>query len=144
MWRLLIGLGAVPAVVALYFRLTIPETPRFTMDIERNLDQAATDIQAVLAGRQSRVDEDAFVQRIDAAKATWGDFKAHFGKMQNFKILFGTSYSWFALDVRDFITLLCCAETDGFGVDCVLRPGSQFWNYSAGNWFRYSTHNRNS
>ncbi len=65
------------------------------MDIERNLDQAATDIQAVLAGRNSRVDEDAFVQRIDAPKATWADFKAHFGKMENFKILFGTSYSWF-------------------------------------------------
>ena len=28
-WRLLIGLGCVPAVVALYFRLTIPETPRY-------------------------------------------------------------------------------------------------------------------
>jgi len=99
MWRLLIGLGAVPAVVALYFRLTIPETPRFTMDIERNLDQAATDIQAVIAGRQSHVDEDAFIQRIDAPRATWADFKAHFGKWENFKILFGTSYSWFALDI---------------------------------------------
>lgn len=97
MWRLLIGLGAVPGVVALYFRLTIPETPRFTMDIERNLDQAATDIHAVLAGQKAHIDEDAFVQRIDAPRATWADFRAHFGKMENFKILFGTSYSWFAL-----------------------------------------------
>jgi hypothetical protein len=32
-WRLLIGLGAVPGAVALYFRLTLPETPRFTMDV---------------------------------------------------------------------------------------------------------------
>jgi len=99
MWRLLIGLGAVPGVVALYFRLTIPETPRFTMDIERNLDQAATDIQAVLAGRTARVDEDAFVLRVDAPRASWADFKAHFGKWENFKILFGTSWSWFSLDI---------------------------------------------
>lgn len=102
MWRLLIGLGAVPGVVALYFRLTIPETPRFTMDIERNLDQAATDIKAVLNGQKSRVDDDAFILRVDAPRATWADFRAHFGKLENFKVLFGTSYSWFALDIAFF------------------------------------------
>ncbi|KAF8962717.1 phosphate transporter [Flammula alnicola] len=99
MWRLLIGLGAVPGVVALYFRLTIPETPRFTMDIERNIDQATTDIQHVVAGTRSHVDEDAFIQRIDTPKASWADFSAHFGQLKNFKILFGTAYSWFALDI---------------------------------------------
>ena len=51
MWRLFIGLGAVPAAVALYFRLTIPETPRFTMDVKRNLDKAAADIRAVFPGK---------------------------------------------------------------------------------------------
>ncbi|KAF8179457.1 hypothetical protein BJ912DRAFT_1023881 [Pholiota molesta] len=97
MWRLLIGLGAVPGVIALYFRLTIPETPRFTMDIERNIDQAATDIQAVVPGRKNNIDDDAFVQRIEVPKASWADFREHFGKLENFKILFGTAYSWFAL-----------------------------------------------
>lgn len=29
-WRLLIGLGCVPAAIALYFRLTISETPRYS------------------------------------------------------------------------------------------------------------------
>ncbi|KAH8980886.1 major facilitator superfamily domain-containing protein [Lactarius akahatsu] len=43
-WRILIGLGCVPGVIALYFRLTIPETPRFTMDIDRDVQRAATDI----------------------------------------------------------------------------------------------------
>lgn len=27
MWRALVGFGAVPAAIALYYRLTIPETP---------------------------------------------------------------------------------------------------------------------
>ncbi|KDR76371.1 hypothetical protein GALMADRAFT_247813 [Galerina marginata CBS 339.88] len=99
MWRLLIGLGAVPGCIALYFRLTIPETPRFTMDIERNIDQAAHDIKNVLNGASDKADEDEFVQRIDAPKASWADFKAHFGQLHNFKILFGTAYSWFALDI---------------------------------------------
>ncbi|KAG6333503.1 hypothetical protein ID866_5592, partial [Astraeus odoratus] len=47
-WRILIGLGCVPGVVALYFRLTIPETPRFTMDVDRNVAQASKDIENVL------------------------------------------------------------------------------------------------
>jgi PHS family inorganic phosphate transporter-like MFS transporter len=98
-WRLLIGLGCVPATIALYFRLTIPETPRFTMDIERNLDQAATDIDNVVAGKDEQIDEDANITRINVPKATFSDFCAHFGQLKNFKILFGTAYSWFALDI---------------------------------------------
>jgi PHS family inorganic phosphate transporter-like MFS transporter len=98
-WRLLIGFGCVPGAIALYFRLTIPETPRFTMDIERNVDQASVDIDNVIAGQEKRLDEDAVIQRIHVPKASWADFRAHFGQWKNFKILFGTSYSWFALDI---------------------------------------------
>jgi len=98
-WRILIGLGCVPGVIALYFRLTIPETPRFTMDIERNIDRATHDITNVVEGQKGEIDEDAFIQRIEAPKASWADFRAHFGQWRNFKILFGTAYSWFALDI---------------------------------------------
>ena len=99
MWRLLIGLGCVPGVVALYFRLTIPETPRFTMDIERNIDQATADIKNVVAEEDVAVDPDAGVRRIGAPKASRRDFVKHFSQWKNFKILFGAAYSWFALDV---------------------------------------------
>jgi PHS family inorganic phosphate transporter-like MFS transporter len=73
MWRLLIGLGCVPGCIALYFRLTIPETPRFTMDIERNLDQAQADIKEVLTRRKTHIDEGEPVQRIDAPRASFAD-----------------------------------------------------------------------
>jgi PHS family inorganic phosphate transporter-like MFS transporter len=98
-WRLLIGLGAVPGCIALYFRLTIPETPRFTMDIERNVQQASQDIENFLAEGNSYVDPDAVVQRVQAPKASRRDFVEYFSKWENFKIIFGTAYSWFALDV---------------------------------------------
>ncbi|KAH8980882.1 phosphate permease [Lactarius akahatsu] len=98
-WRLLIGLGCLPGVVALYFRLTIPETPRFTMDIERNVKQATQDIDDVLSTGQFYVDPDAAVQRVQAPKASRRDFLEHFGKWENFKVLFGAAYSWFALDI---------------------------------------------
>jgi PHS family inorganic phosphate transporter-like MFS transporter len=99
MWRLLIGLGCVPGCIALYFRLTIPETPRFTMDIERNVEQAALDIENVMAHGNSQVDPDAAITRVQAPKASRRDFLAYISKWENGKILLGTSYSWFALDI---------------------------------------------
>lgn len=98
-WRLLIGLGAVPAVIALYFRLTIPETPRYTMDIERNVQQASQDVNTFLTTGTYKVDPDAIVERVKAPKASWADFTHHFGQWKNGKVLLGTAYSWFALDI---------------------------------------------
>jgi len=99
MWRLLIGLGCIPACIALYFRLTIPETPRFTMDIERNVQQAASDVENFLTSGTYVVDPDAVVQRAQAPKASRRDFAAYFSKWENLKVLIGTSWSWFALDI---------------------------------------------
>jgi PHS family inorganic phosphate transporter-like MFS transporter len=99
-WRILIGMGCIPGCVALYFRLTIPETPRFTMDIERNVRQAAQDIENVLSTGDFYVDPDAAIQHVKAPKASRRDFIAYFSKWKNGKILLGTAYSWFALDVR--------------------------------------------
>jgi len=118
LWRLLIGLGCVPGVIALYFRLTIPETPRFTMDIERNIQQATNDIKHVIAGENNNNEDDLAVQRVDAPKATWADFRRHFGKWENAKILFGTSWSWFALDIAFYglgLNSSIILEAIGFG-----------------------------
>ncbi|KAJ9093233.1 hypothetical protein QFC19_008439 [Naganishia cerealis] len=98
-WRILIGLGCVPGAIALYFRLTIPETPRYTMDIERNVKQAAQDVDTYLTTGHFVVDPDAPVQRVDAPKATTRDFWAHFGQWKHGKVLLGCAWSWFALDI---------------------------------------------
>ena len=39
-WRLVAGLGAVPAVVAMIFRLTIPESVYYTLDIKNDSNEA--------------------------------------------------------------------------------------------------------
>ena len=103
-WRILIGAGCIPGVIALYFRLTIPETPRFTMDIERNVKQACRNIEAVLSANGVspgvwRVDPQASRERTDVPKASLRDFKEYFGQWKNARVLIGISYSWFALDV---------------------------------------------
>ncbi|CAE6429900.1 unnamed protein product [Rhizoctonia solani] len=103
-WRLLIGLGAVPGCIALYCRLTIPETPRFTMDVERNVEQAVQDVDTFLTTGTYNVDPDAVIRRASAPKASWANFKHYFGQWRNLKLLFGMSYAWFALDIP-FYTL---------------------------------------
>lgn len=122
-WRLLIGLGCVPGVIALYFRLTIPETPRFTMDIERNVEQAAHDIDTVLTTGKYVEDDDAVVShRVKAPRATRADFIAHFSKWENGKVLLGTAYSWFALDVSRTLPLPICPN---LSLDRFLRSRPQ-------------------
>lgn len=97
-WRILIGFGCIPGVIALYFRLTIPETPRFTMDIERNVSQASKDIHTVL-GTTTYVVHKALTQPAKVPRASCADFIAYFSQWKNLKVILGTAYSWFALDI---------------------------------------------
>ena len=70
MWRTIVAFGALPAILALYFRLTIPETPRYTMDVT-----------------------------MDIEKATLREFGQHFKQWRYGKILLGTAGSWFFIDI---------------------------------------------
>ncbi|PCH42214.1 phosphate permease [Wolfiporia cocos MD-104 SS10] len=118
MWRILIGLGCVPGAIALYFRLTIPETPRFTMDVERNVKQAAQDVDNFLTTGSYYVDPDAVVQRVQAPKATRADFLAYYSKWENLRLLLGCAWSWFALDIAFYglgLNSSIILEAIGFG-----------------------------
>ena len=47
MWRIIIGLGAVPPVLALWFRLAILESPRYTADVLNENVQAYKQIHLI-------------------------------------------------------------------------------------------------
>lgn len=47
-WRWIIGVGVIPAVVALWFRLTIIESPRYTADVGRDTRKAASELDRYL------------------------------------------------------------------------------------------------
>uniref|UniRef100_D8Q5L8 Major facilitator superfamily (MFS) profile domain-containing protein n=1 Tax=Schizophyllum commune (strain H4-8 / FGSC 9210) TaxID=578458 RepID=D8Q5L8_SCHCM len=138
-WRILIGLGCVPGCVALYFRLTIPETPRYTMDIERNVQQAADDITNVLTTGKFKHDEDVVMQRAEAPKASWADFRHHFSQWSNLKVLIGAAWSWFALDIAFYgLGLNSSIILDAIGFGSPKSTGTQriyddMYNVSVGN-----------
>jgi PHS family inorganic phosphate transporter-like MFS transporter len=47
-WRIMLMLGALPALMTYYWRMKMPETGRYTALIKRNAKQAAADMGSVL------------------------------------------------------------------------------------------------
>ncbi|KAI9460365.1 major facilitator superfamily domain-containing protein [Russula earlei] len=131
-WRILIGLGCVPGAIALYFRLTIPETPRFTMDIDRDVQKAKADIENVLNSGPSAavywVDPDAIVQRAQAPRRGRKDFIGYLSYPGNLQLIFGVAYSWFAVDVAFYglglnsSSILTSALLTRAGIGDVIDP----------------------
>ena len=101
-WRILYGLGIVPAVVALYFRLTIPESIRYTLDVENDEVAAVADAEYYVSGRFGKAKRTGFrgsmIER-KLPKASIKDFFRHFGRWKNGKVLLGTMAAWFVLDI---------------------------------------------
>ncbi|OLN97524.1 Repressible high-affinity phosphate permease 1 [Colletotrichum chlorophyti] len=106
-WRIIVGVGAVPACIALYYRVTIPETPRYTFDVEQDVEKADADIRAYMASK-SKGDVDPELQArmrkeagpaYNTPSASYRDAWAYFTQWKNFKVLMGTALSWFFLDL---------------------------------------------
>lgn len=100
-WRIVIGFGCIPAVIALYYRLTIPETPRYTIDLERDIAQGQADIESFLANQMPPGNDKTVPHELQtiSPKASRRDFIRHFKKWKNGKVILGTAGSWFMLDI---------------------------------------------
>ncbi|KAL2065536.1 hypothetical protein VTL71DRAFT_3206 [Oculimacula yallundae] len=106
-WRIIIGFGGLPAIFALYYRITIPETPRYTFDIKHDIEKAQADIHAYM-NNQKEGDVDIMTQeqtkqrighKLTAPRASWRDVWGYFSQWKNFKVIFGTTSAWFFLDL---------------------------------------------
>ncbi|KAH8680991.1 major facilitator superfamily domain-containing protein [Xylariales sp. PMI_506] len=106
-WRIIVGVGAIPACFALYYRITIPETPRYTFEVAKDVEKADADIKAYLTSKpEGEVDE---VQRarmkrvaspaLNIPSASWPDLYSYFRQWKHIKVLIGTTMSWFFLDL---------------------------------------------
>ncbi|KAJ5255873.1 hypothetical protein N7497_006681 [Penicillium chrysogenum] len=106
MWRWTIGIGAIPACFALYYRLAIPETPRFTFDISRDIVKADKDVRTYLRKRRENgTREPVYTPPIQIGtpdfgpKASWSDFYGRYSQWKHGKVLLGTAASLFFLDI---------------------------------------------
>lgn len=105
-WRVIVGVGAIPACLALYYRITIPETPRYTFDVQFDVEKADADIRAYVSSKPKGeihttccgiMCQHQATQVLNVPKASWSDLRAYFSEWSHLKILIGTSMSWFFL-----------------------------------------------
>ncbi|KAG7091981.1 hypothetical protein E1B28_008369 [Marasmius oreades] len=120
-WRIIVGVSLVPAFATLYQRLTLPESTRFkaskNLDSEKELEelkkvnQATTEMK-VSGGGSERASGSSEIKEsesrssgespevvIKKEKAQIREFIHYFSEWRHAKLLIGTSFCWFLLDI---------------------------------------------
>ncbi|KAL0296125.1 UNVERIFIED_CONTAM: putative inorganic phosphate transporter 1-7 [Sesamum radiatum] len=96
LWRIILMVGAVPALLTFYWRLKMPETARYTALVAKNAKQAAADMSKVL-----QVDIEAEQQKVEQIvqkQKGYGLFSTVFLHRHGLHLL-GTTSTWFLLDI---------------------------------------------
>ena len=99
-WRIILLLGALPAALTYYWRLTLPETPRYTALVAKDEKKACQDMSKVLKVEiKNDNDEDNNNGIIDEKNdSSFGLFSSEFLKRHGTHLL-GTAAAWFFVDV---------------------------------------------
>ena len=97
-WRLLLGLGALPALGVIYLRSKIPESPRFQSMVQGHASQAATEL-AAFSGGVARTSGPS----VTTASADRGQPRrlglGQFARDRRLaRLLVGTAAAWFVFD----------------------------------------------
>jgi MFS family permease len=90
-WRILLGLGAVPAAAVVYLRSKMPESPRYLAQVQGEHDRAASDL--------ARFSEGVITEPAQAGSVP-GRMKlgAFLTDPRMLKLLLGTAGAWFLFD----------------------------------------------
>ncbi|KAL6639743.1 hypothetical protein ACP70R_022565 [Stipagrostis hirtigluma subsp. patula] len=96
-WRIVLMFGAVPAALTFYWRMKMPETPRYTALVAKNLKQAVSDMTMVLD-----LDINELMEEEDAntlgRQGQFGLFSLKFMCRHGWHLV-SASVCWFMLDV---------------------------------------------
>ena len=90
-WRLLLGLGAIPAAAVIYLRSRMPESPRFQAHVRRESERAAAELRTFSGGVI-----DAPVAPV--AKSSLMSPRQFLTNPRMLLLILGTAGSWFLLD----------------------------------------------
>jgi MFS transporter, PHS family, inorganic phosphate transporter len=93
-WRLMLGLGALPALAVLYNRRRMPESPRFTDAVKGDSARAARELNAFADGAVTASADDVRPRRL-----TLREFLSNRRLMMT---LLGTAGAWFVFDVGSY------------------------------------------
>ena len=119
-WRVMAGIGAIPAATVIYLRRKVPETPRYSLLAKGNIQEAQKAAQ--ILGTKIDTSKPVVSKRISI-----GEFFAKYGF-----ILIGTAGTWFILDIAFYGTGLYSAPIlapifgSSFPSSSTILPLSQF------------------
>jgi MFS transporter, PHS family, inorganic phosphate transporter len=91
-WRVILGLGALPAVLTVYYRTRLPETPRFDLSRGR-VGKAADTVGSITGARLATLGSDR------PMSVPFRQVVRSYGLL-----IFGTAATWFLLDVAFYST----------------------------------------
>ena len=89
-WRVMLGLGAVPAAAVIYLRRKMPESPRYQIQVQRRASQAAAQISDFTRGQVSG--------NGSAGPGQEMGLRAFLTSRRWLIMLAGTAGTWFLLD----------------------------------------------
>lgn len=90
-WRVALGAGAIPALLVIYFRRRLPETPRYSLLVKGNLEEARKGAGVLKSGITGL--------GVRAKRSSFSSFLHSY-----WKVLIVTAGSWFLLDVAFYGT----------------------------------------
>jgi len=96
-WRVLLGAGAVPVAVVLYYRVTLKETPWYKQNLKNRERLGASRNESEMS---SAHDKDHEAQGSVGSPNIWAFLKSHW------KIAFATSATWFLMDASYYGTTI--------------------------------------
>lgn len=101
MWRIIIAFGGIPGWFALYYRLTIPETPRYTFDVLYDVEKASVDARKYRYGKQgnavnpvTQAKTRSEMAKYKTPRPTLMEVLRFYSQKRQAIRLFGTSMSW--------------------------------------------------
>ena len=108
LWRIVIAVGAIPALIAIIFRFTITDPGRYTFDVKDDGDLAINNTRDHFGGIASipsldierneipvlPLDRDGEEDETIPAQFSWHDLKQYFYVEGNWRYLAGTSLCW--------------------------------------------------
>ena len=91
-WRLLLGLGALPALAVVYLRAKMPESPRFQARVQGKADRAAEELHVFADGA---IDASGAVSHDGTRRMSLRQFLSD---RRMLMLLIGTAGTWFLFD----------------------------------------------
>ncbi|TPX48103.1 hypothetical protein SeMB42_g01670 [Synchytrium endobioticum] len=147
-WRICVVFCIIPGIATLYFRLTIPESPRYTLEVSGDVEGATRDAHQFLSKGNTTAAEGETLNIIGDSKDevtktkpetqgfvhNWSNFKEFWTDEVNVFTFIGTAGPWFLIDVAIYglgLNNTLILNAIGFGDS--PDPWTNVYNLTIGN-----------